>query len=155
MNGTGLIASALLILLLLPIVVATWERKRVPDALYIAIAAAGIGYAGLRDGLMGALLAGGIGLACLLLVAAAVGLARTRWGVRLLVGSHIKLLGAGATWLGAPGAATMILLALFLFIACVILLRARKAPDIRPEFAPIAAIAILAVQFQHVLLTVY
>ncbi len=102
MDGQSLIASALLIVLLLPVVVAAWERKRVPDGFYLAIAAGGIGFAAATQGWPGALLAAATGCACLLLVAATVGLIRARWHVRLLVGGHIKLLGAGATWLGIP-----------------------------------------------------
>ncbi len=132
MDGIDLFASAFLILLLLPVVIATWEHKRAPEGLYLAIAAGGIGYGGLSHGLAGALLAAAIGLACLLLVAAAVGMVRARWQVRLLVGSHIKLLGAGATWLSASGAIAMIFFAFCLFIRVFCFC----APAKRPIFGP-------------------
>jgi hypothetical protein len=85
----------------------------------------------------------------MLAVALAVAALRRAWDVHLLSGGHIKLLGAGAVWLGAPGAATMVVLTILAFIGIAALLRARKAARIRPEFAPIAALAMLAVQFQQ------
>lgn len=149
MDGTSLIASALLTLMLLPIAVAAWDRWRVPDGLYLAIAAAGIGYSYMRNGVAGAASAVLVGLACLLLVAAAISLLKARQQVRLLLGGHIKLLGAGATWLSAQGAVVMTLVSFSLFVFCALFLRARRASNTRPEFAPIATFSILMIQLQH------
>lgn len=154
MNGVHLIAFALLVLLLLPVAVAAWEDKRPPDALYLAIALSGAGFAAVTEGVPGMLKALATGLACLLLVAAAITAIRERWQVRLLLGTHIKLLGAGAAWLGVSGASLMLLLAATLFLLSVAILRARKMPTVRPNFSHIAVVAILFVQMEKSLMTI-
>ena len=148
MNGVHLIAFALLILLLLPVAVAAWEDKRPPDALYLAIALCGAGFAGIAEGVPGMIKALATGLACLLLVAAAITLIRNRWRVRLMLGNHIKLLGAGATWLGASGAPLMLVLTALLFLLSIAILRVRKMPAARPNFSHIAVASILFVQIE-------
>lgn len=148
MNGVYLIALAVLILLLLPVAVAAWEDKRPPDALYLAIALSGAGFAAVTDGFPGLLKSLAAGLACLLFVAAAITAIRNRWQIRLLLGNHIKLLGAGATWLGVSGAPLMLMLAAVLFMLSVAILRARKMQALRPNFSHIAVIAILFVQIE-------
>lgn len=151
MNGIGLIAFALLILLLLPVVVAAWEGRTVPDMLYAIIAMGGVIMTGIGHGLPAMAWSAVVGLACLLAVAAAITVIRSRWRVRLLLGSHIKLLGAGATWLGASGTVAMLLLTTLLFVLAVTILRVRKTISIRPEFAPVAVLAILIVQVNNIL----
>jgi len=152
MNGVHLIAFGLLVLLLLPVAVAAWEDKRPPDALYLAIALSGAGFAGVTEGFPGVVKALATGLACLLLVAATITAIRDRWQVRLLLGNHIKLLAAGATWLGISGASLMLLLAALLFLFSIAILRARKMPEMRPNFSHIAVIAILCVQIERSLM---
>ena len=155
MHGFGFIASAVLIILLLPIVVATWEQKRVSDGFYLAIAAGGVGFAVLRGGLLSGLIAAATGLACLLLITTLVAAVRARWHVRPLVGGHIKLLGAGAIWLGASGALAMLIIASFLFVFLAFTLSVRNKSNTRPEFAPIAALVILLLQVQHSIITIF
>ncbi|HWJ71523.1 MAG TPA: hypothetical protein VNS79_15875 [Sphingobium sp.] len=150
MNAIGLIGLALLILLLLPVVIAAWEGYGVPDMLYLVIASGGIIFAGVTRGWAGALQAGLVGLGCLIVVAAAITAIRLRWQVRLLVGGHIKLLGAGATWLGVAGSIGMIAISLTLLAGGAVFLRIRKNTNIRPEFIPIAAASILLVQIGYI-----
>ncbi|MBO9580452.1 MAG: hypothetical protein J7498_06135 [Sphingobium sp.] len=149
MDGLSFIASAGLIILLLPVAIATCEKKRAPDGVYLALAAGGVGFAVLRHGLAGGVLAATVGIVCLVLTAAIIGFIHARWQTRLLLGRHIKLLGAGATWLGAMGAAIMMSIAIFLFIFFIGTSHMRKSSNIRPEFSAIAAISILIVQIQH------
>lgn len=164
MNGTQLIAMALLILLLLPPVIAAWELHTVPDACHIALALGGWGFATFERGAWAGTGAIVTGIACLLLLTAAVALMGRYWHLRLLSGGQIKFLAAGSVWLSWAHALAMVALALAgLLIAGALPmvlrnLRTRKtaspAPAMapaRPEFVPIAAIAMLAVQAQQLL----
>ncbi|KEQ51296.1 hypothetical protein [Sphingobium chlorophenolicum] len=146
MNGASFIGCALMILLLLPVLVLHWEGRVVTDRLYGAIALGGVGFAALFHGAVGAMLAVGVGLACLLLLSSAVAAISLFWRLRLLTGGHIKLIAAGATWLSAGGALLMLALAVGLFVVVAVILRVRKVADPRPDMAGIAAIALLSAQ---------
>ncbi|WP_375196607.1 hypothetical protein [Sphingobium sp.] len=146
MNGESHIGSALLILLLLPVVILHWERRGGDDRLYGLIAIGGVGFAAWTQGPGGALLAGLSGVLCLLLLSALVAAISSVWRLHLLTGGHIKLLAAGACWLSLTGAALMLAVATALFWLAALFLRARKAADPRPDMAAIAAIALLSAQ---------
>lgn len=148
MNGTALIGVALLILLLLPVLLLSEQGRRIPDALPATIAGTGLLFAALLDGPSGLILSALTGLAFLLLLAAGVSIGCSLLHARLLTGAHIKLLAAGAIWLGAPGALKMVLLTTLFWFAAGALLRARKIARTEPHYA-IIAVAILCVQIQQ------
>lgn len=137
-------ALAVLIVVLMPAVIMPWEGRKVPDLLFVAIAACGVAYSGLRDGFMGALWAVEASFACLLLVGGGVTALRARTRLRVLTGSQIKLMAAGATWLGLWGAAIMILITTFSLFSFATLQQVSERQR-RPDSAAIVAMAILCV----------
>ncbi len=152
MPGFSFIALATLIVLLLPVVVLPWEGRRVSDALYGLLAAGGIAMAGFGGGIAAALWALAAAAVCLAIVTAAVTLLRMRWQVQLLTGGHIKLLAAGAAWLGLGG--TLVMLALvFTALFAIGALGQFRPQARRPDFTAIAALAIFALTLQQSLFT--
>lgn len=150
MGGVGYIALAALILMLLPAVVLPWEGRRVPDALYAAIGAGGLVAAGLREGLDGVIWAAVAGAGSLLTVTAVIAGIKAHINAQLVTGGHIRLLAAGSTWLGIYGAMAMLGLA-FAALFTIGLYRHRKTNSRRPDFAAIAALAILFVGIQQII----
>lgn len=150
MGAAGYFYLALLILVLVPIVILPWEGKSTPDWLYAVLAVGGLSAAALLKGVPGVLLAGLAGLACLAIASLAVTLVRARTRARILTGGQIKLLGAGATWLGVSGAFAMIALAA---IALVLLAAFQRAGAVkqRPDASAVFAVAILSVAIQQYL----
>jgi len=153
MPGVQLIAISTLILILLPIIVLEWEQRNVPNWLYLLLGAAGIAFTLTSRGLGGAIVSLAAGIAILLLLASAIAYMRRTWKLRLLSGGQIKLMAAGAAWLGPVGAGLMLSLAILLFVISVIFLRIRKKAVLRPDSEAIAAIAILIVQVHQGLAT--
>lgn len=153
MTGVQLIAISTLILILLPIIVLEWEQRNVPNWLYLLLGAAGIAFTLTSRGLGGAIVSLAAGIAILLLLAGAIAYMRRTWKLRLLSGGQIKLMAAGAAWLGPVGAVLMLSLAILLFVISVIFLRIRKKAVLRPDSEAIAAIAILIVQVHQGLAT--
>jgi prepilin signal peptidase PulO-like enzyme (type II secretory pathway) len=148
LNGWDYIALAALILLLLPAVVMPWEGRRAPDALYAAIAIAGLIAAGLRDG-PGAVAWAVVGALTALAIIAAVATAiRIRRGVRIVTAGHVKLMAAGSLWLGPVGAMAMVAGAFALLFLAALFQRRLTCPR-RPDFMAIAAIAILCTGIQQ------
>lgn len=148
MNGGGYIALAALILLLLPVVVMPWEGRRVPDALYAALAVGGLVAAAAKGGLGAMAWAVAGGCATLAIVAAITTAIRLNHRLQLLTSGHVKLLSAGSLWLGLGGALAMVGAAFAaLFIAGI--LQRRRSRARRPDFAAIAALAILCVGIQQ------
>jgi prepilin signal peptidase PulO-like enzyme (type II secretory pathway) len=148
MGGAGYIAIAALILLLLPVVVLPWERRRVPETLYAAIAGGGLAAAGLQrgwDGVMWAAIAGAINLAA---VAAIITIIRTYVNAQLVTAGHIWLLSAGSIWLGIYAGMAMVGIS-FAALFCLGVLQHSLARAQRPDFTAIAAIAILCVSLQQ------
>jgi hypothetical protein len=144
MNGVSCIAMAALILLLLPIVVLPWEGRRPPGALYAAIAGGGVVLAGLQGGASGAGWAVASGVVMLAAVAGGVTVLRLTRNLQLLTSGHIRLLAAGAAWLGPVGALAMAGIAFAALFAAAALHHLRSTAR-RPDFPLIAAAAILAV----------
>ncbi|QPI75343.1 MULTISPECIES: hypothetical protein [unclassified Sphingobium] len=153
MTGVQLIAISTLILILLPIIVLAWEQRNVPNWLYLLLGAAGIAFTLTSRGLGGAIVSLAAGIAILLLLAGAIAYMRRTCKLRLLSGGQIKLMAAGAAWLGPVGAVLMLSLAILLFVISVIFLRIRKKAVLRPDSEAIAAIAILIVQVHQGLAT--
>lgn len=150
MAGVGFIALAALVLLLLPVVVLPWEGRRVPDTLYAAIAGGGLATAGLKGGAAAVPWAAALGLISLLAVAAIVTVIRAFLNLQVLTSGHIKLLAAGSIWLGGVGALVMVCVAFAaLFGTAIILNRGSEAR--RPDFAAIAALAILCIGIKQAL----
>jgi Flp pilus assembly protein protease CpaA len=139
MNAIDLIGAALLIVLLLPAVVAEWERFRLPDIFHAALAVGGLAIAGATGGGAAILVALLVGLITLLLLSAAAALARSTWGFRPMTGGNIKLLAAASIWLGAGGTIVLVLAVAALTVLIAMLLRARNGQTVRPGFSPLAA----------------
>lgn len=150
MTGFGYIALAALILLLLPAVVLPWEGRRVPDAVYAAIGAGGVLASGLLAGPGAALFAVIVGFASFALITGLVTTIRISQNLQILTGGHIKLLAAGSMWLGLAGTLAMLTMAFGGLILIGAVQRRRSAPG-RPDFAAIAALAILCVGIQQTL----
>jgi len=146
MPGLQLLAIAILILLLLPIVILEWESYRVPDWLYMLLAGSGVIFSLLQFGFGTAVVALLTAALCLLLIGGGVAYMRRTWKLRFLSGGQIKLLAAGSAWLGPVGAILMLILAIISFILFVLILRIRKKTILRPDSEAIAAIAILVIQ---------
>lgn len=153
MTGFGFLALAMLIVLLLPIVVLPWEGRRVPDLVYALLAAGGILASGIGGGIGSALWAAAACLICLAVVAAGVTLLRLTLQFQLLTGGHIKLLAAGAAWLGIGGTFAMLLLT-FAALFTVGAIGQFRPLTRRPDFSVIAALAILSLNLQQSLFTV-
>ncbi|WP_048574853.1 prepilin peptidase [Sphingobium fuliginis] len=153
MPGVQLIAISTLILILLPIIVLEWEQRNVPNWLYLLLGAAGIAFTLTSRGLGTAIASLAAGIAILLLLAGGIAYMRRSWKLRLLSGGQIKLLAAGAAWLGPSGAVLMLSLVILLFVISVVFLRIRKKAVLRPDSEAIAAIAILIVQVHQGLAT--
>jgi prepilin signal peptidase PulO-like enzyme (type II secretory pathway) len=141
----------LLIVVLMPVVVLPWEHRKVPDALYIAIAACGLASSALHQGFSGLAWSAGSAIACLVVVGAAVTGLRAATRLRILTGGQIKLLAAGATWLGPAGTIIMILVAAFVLFAAAALLQVSQRQR-RPDSAAVVAMTIVIVAFQQQLL---
>jgi Flp pilus assembly protein protease CpaA len=144
MTAKSLIGFGLLILLLLPALVAETERRRVHDGFHLALAAAGLAYAGVTGGAAAVLLALATGAASALLLGAAVALAQSRWRMRPLTGGHIKLFAASSVWLGPIATVIMLLLATAVLIGWVVVARRRTIRIGLPAISPIAAVSVLA-----------
>lgn len=150
MPGLSYFAVAALIMMLLPAVILPWEGRRVPDAIYAAIAVAGVAFSAVEGGAWGVLAAAGAGLGALGIVAAVVAGIRITLNLQILTGGHIKLLAAGATWLGITGSLAMIAIAFGALFASAAVQRMNSRVR-RPDFAAIAALAILCVSVQQTL----
>ncbi|GFE77250.1 hypothetical protein [Novosphingobium sp. TCA1] len=150
MAGLSYFNLALLIVLLLPAVIMPWEGRRPPDLLYFVIAAGGLSFAALGGGIPALGWSALAGAGCLLLVAAGVAGLRAGLGLRLLTGSQIKLLAAGATWLGPFGALTMIAITAMTLLVVATAQQFRTAAR-RPDSGAIVAVAIFCVGLQQVL----
>jgi prepilin signal peptidase PulO-like enzyme (type II secretory pathway) len=151
MTGWSYLTLAALILLLLPAVIMPWEGRRVPDGYYALIAAAGLAAAG-GEGGIGAIagaVAGAIAVLCI--VTAIVASIRAKQRLQLLTSGDIKLLSAGSLWLGPVGALIMVAAAFALLFAAGIL-QHRRLQARRPDFAAMAAFAILCVSTQQSLI---
>lgn len=108
-NAT-LVASALLASALVALTVIDIESYRLPDALTLPLALAGLGFTALFDwdSLLAHLVGALVGYAALSLVAALYQHLRGRAGLGL---GDAKLLAAAGAWLGAPGLPMVILIA--------------------------------------------
>ena len=148
MVGIELIALATLILLLLPVVILPWEGRKVPDALFLLIGTVGLARSFALDGIDGVLWSAAAGILCLMIIAAAVSAIRDNLKVQLLTGGHIKLLGAGATWLGLGGAIAMLAMA-FITLFAIGLVEKRKTIKRRPDFFVVAALTIIGLNIQQ------
>jgi prepilin signal peptidase PulO-like enzyme (type II secretory pathway) len=151
MTGSNYLALAALILLLLPAVILPWEGRRVPDAYYAFIAAAGLVPAGAAGGPAGIASALAAAIATLCIVTAIVTAIRASQRLQLLTAGHIKLLSAGSVWLGPVGALMMVIAAFTLLFAAGIF-QHRRSRTRRPDFAAMAALAILCVSVQQSLI---
>lgn len=148
MEAVGYFTLATLVMVLIPAVAISQEGRRMPEWLYAVIAGAGLIASVCRGGapaLGGAVLAG---LLVLLLVGGAITLLRGTIQLRLLTGGQIKLMAAGATWLGPLGALAMIFIAGF---ALFTIAAWQQTVDHhrRPDAATILAFAILSVAIEQ------
>lgn len=132
MDASAKIGLAALILLLLPPIVAELEARRLANIFYAALAIGGLVYALLAGGPTAAANAALAGLGCLALLSAGVAGAVILWERRVLTGGHIKLLSAGAAWLGIAATGAMLLIAsagiLFFIVSSRITYKKPKRP---------------------------
>lgn len=147
MGAGGYFTLAALVIVLVPAVAISLEGRRTPDILYPAMALCGLIGSGLRGGspAVGGAFVSGMGV--LLLVGGAITLLRSTMRLRLLTGGQIKLMAAGATWLGPVGALAMILVAGFALFALAAWQQTSDQSR-RPDSAIVVALAILAVAIQ-------
>lgn len=150
MAGLSYFNLALLIVLLLPAVILPWEGRRPPNLLYLVIAIGGLSFAALKGGIPALGWSVLAGASCLVLVAGGLAVLRSTTGFCLLTGSQIKLLAAGATWLGLLGAATMIAITAMTLLIVATAQQFRTVTR-RPDSGAIVAVAIFCVGLQQVL----
>lgn len=150
MEAAGYFYLALLILVLVPIVILPWEGRPTPDWLYAVLAVFGLGGAATLGGAAGLAWACAAGLGCAALAGLAVTVLRKRTRARILTGGQIKLLGAGATWLGVNGTFAMIAVAA---LALVLLAAIQRTGAVRrrPDASAVFAVVILSVAMQQYL----
>lgn len=148
MGASGYFNLALLVLVLLPVVILPWEGRRTPDWLYAIIALCGTGLAAWQNGAAGVAWALGAGIGCLIVIGLGITALRSRTRLRILTGGQIKLLAAGATWLGVYGAAVMMVIA-FLILLVMAAFRNAGALRGRPDASTIVAVAIISVAMQQ------
>ncbi|MEE4451567.1 hypothetical protein [Novosphingobium resinovorum] len=148
MEAAGYFYLALLVLVLVPVVILPWEGRTTPDWLYALFGACGLAGAAALGGTPGLLWAVAAGLGCLGAASLAVTLLRARTRARILTGGQIKLLAAGATWLGINGTFAMVALAA---LALVLLAAFQRAGAVRrrPDASAILAVAIFSVAVQQ------
>lgn len=152
MAAGSYIALAVLIVLLLPIVVLAIEGRRSPDVFYAAIALCGLIVSGWSGGTAGLLLAAASLLSVLLLMGVAVTMLRSKWRLRILTGGQIKLMAAGAAWLGPLGTVLMIVLAVAALFA-IAMWRQVSEGQARSDPGIIVATAIAIVALQQNILS--
>jgi len=148
MDAAGYFYLALLILVLIPVVVLPWEGRTPPDWLYIVIAGCGLAGAVALGGPFALARSCAAGLGCLLVAGGAITVLRSRTRARILTGGQIKLLAAGATWLGVNGTMAMIAVAAFILFLIAAFQRA-GAVRRRPDASAIVAVAIVSVAMQQ------
>jgi leader peptidase (prepilin peptidase)/N-methyltransferase len=104
MDGLGVMALGVLVLLLIPVVAVDLRERRIPDPCNLALAACGLAYAALRqpDALAWTLVQAGLAAG---LVALAGRFARG------LGGGDAKFMVAASLWVGLEGVALVLLLA--------------------------------------------
>lgn len=148
MHGSGYLALAALILLLLPAVILPWEGRRVPSGLYVAIGAGGLLAAGLNGGIDAIFWSVLAGLISISIVTGAVTALRRVFNLQILTSGHIKLLAAGSMWLGLTGTLAMLAITFVAFFGAAVIQRLHSMAR-RPDFSAIAALAILCVSIQQ------
>lgn len=148
MDAAGYFYLAALLLVLIPVVVLPWEGRTTPDWLYIVLAAFGLAGAMTLEGGAGLLRACAAGAAAMLAASLAVALLRARTGARVFTGGQIKLLAAGATWLGVGGTFVMVAVALLTLFTLAAFQKA-GAVRRRPDASAILAVAIVSVAMQQ------
>lgn len=148
MGAAGYFYLALLILALIPIVVLPWEGRATPDWLYALLAVGGLVGAVTLEGTAGLVRSCLAGAACLIVGSLAVTVLRARTHARILTGGQIKLLAAGATWLGMNGTFAMVGVTA---LALVLLAAFQRAGAVRrrPDASAILAVAIISVAMQQ------
>ncbi|MFT4053301.1 MAG: hypothetical protein QM681_02255 [Novosphingobium sp.] len=148
MEAAGYFYLAFLLLVLIPVVVLPWEGRTTPDWLYIVLATFGMVGAVVLEGRPGLVRACAAGAASLAVASLAVALLRARTGARVLTGGQIKLMAAGATWLGFGGTFAMVAVALLTLVALAAVQKA-GAMRRRPDASAILAVAIVSVAMQQ------
>lgn len=148
MGAAGYFYLALLILVLMPVVILPWEGRKTPDWLYLVLAGCGLAGAVALGGVPGLVRACAAGLGCLIVASGAVTLLRSRTRLRVLTGGQIKLLAAGATWLGIDGALAMVTVA-FCALFLIAVFQRTGVVRRRPDASAIVAVAIVSVAMQQ------
>lgn len=152
MNGIGFISLAILILLMLPIITLRLEGRSVSHMLLGVIAVGGVIFSTLQGGMWGAVQSIAAAFFCVFATASIVALLRKKAQFILLSGYQMKLLGAGATWLGLKGSISMLFIT-FLMIFVFSVLSILKHQSRRPDASLIASFSTLAILMQQVVMS--
>jgi prepilin signal peptidase PulO-like enzyme (type II secretory pathway) len=147
-SGAGYFTLAVLTVLLIPIMVLPLEGRRAPSLLYGAIAVGGLAASLWSGGMVGFAWAIAMALAVMVIVGGGVTLLRAATRLRILTGGQIKLMAAGATWLGPLGTVLMIAIAIIALFAIAGWRQLRDTRQ-RPESAIVVAAAIMIVALQQ------
>lgn len=148
MHAGNYLALAGLIVLMLPIVVLHQEGRRSPDIFYALLVLCGLGTSAWAGGWSGFAWSLAAAAAVLAVTGGLVTLLRSRMRLRLLTGGQIKLMAAGATWLGPWGSLLMLLIALLTLLGIAIGRQLTHGPA-RPTSANIIVAAIMVVALQQ------
>lgn len=144
MGASVYFTLAALIVLLMPIIVLPWEGQRAPDWLYALLGAGGLACVWVTGGAVAAAWSAGAALGCLVVVGACITMLRVNTGLQVLTGGHIKLLAAGATWLGFTGAVIMIAITIFVLFLIAAFQQVGSGRH-RPDSSAVVAMAIVVV----------
>lgn len=148
MEAAGYFTLAVLILVLLPPVVLPWEGQRPPDAVYLVIAACGLASSAWHGGWAGLAWSAAGALGCVLLIGAAVTKLRASSRLRIFTGGQIKLMAAGAAWLGPGGTLAMVVFTIILLFSWAAVQQIAESQR-RPDSAMVVAITIMTVALQQ------
>lgn len=154
MGAGGYFALAGLVVLLLPVVILPWEGRRTPSLFLASLGACGLLVQFLGGGL-GALMGGAVtALAVLVLLGLVTTLLRGRMRLRILTGGQIKLMAAGAAWLGPINVIYMLILVVLMTFTVAAVGQLRQT-HCHPQSAVIIATAIVLAATQQYAWSLY
>jgi hypothetical protein len=147
MGGPGYLTLSVLLVVLMPAMVMSLEGRKIAPAVYASTAVLGLGSSALRGGWP----AVGSALAAAILVIVLLGggttILRASMRLRVLTGAQIKLMAAGATWLGLLGAGLMMVVVMIaLFVSAAWRSSGERG---RPDSVSIVVAAIFVVALQQ------
>ena len=148
MGAEGYLALAALIVVLIPIVVLPMDGRRSPHMAYAVMAGCGLAYSAWAGGWLGLVVSFLSACGVVLAVGGLLTFLRRRMRLSILTGGHIKLMGAGAAWLGPWGALLMVTISIVMLFAIAVLQNMRNSNARQFSLASIA-FSILFVAMQQ------